>query len=93
MLARNGGTTLAQDGYTAYHDVSNEDTTALTKFLVRYVEWLARANARVSELEAHFEAMAMNVQPLGLGLPLQVANYAHKAVCPLLGFYGQQDDG
>ena len=87
MLARNGRTTLSQDGYEAYHAVDNEDTTALTKSLTRYAEQLPRADARVGKLEARFEAMAMNTQPLGLGLPPQVVEYVHKDMSPPLGFY------
>ena len=72
MLAKRGGTTLAKDGYKAYSAIVNKDTMALTKSIMRYAKQLARADARVNELEARMEAMTMQSQPLGLGRPTQV---------------------
>ena len=57
-------------------------TSALTESLIKYADQSARADARVGKLEARLKAMVVNPQPLGLGLPPQVTNYAHEAVSP-----------
>ena len=73
MLARNSGTTLVQDGYAAYYAVAKEDTSALANSIIRYGRQSEKADTRVGELKAHLEAIAINPQPLRLGLPPQVA--------------------
>jgi len=104
MLARRGDTTLAEDGYAAYNAMAEEDNAALSENLVQYAERSARAEARVSDIEAQLETLTMNAQPLGLGLPGQAygMNYAHNAMQAPPGLYGhhgnayyapQQDPG
>ena len=91
MLARNGRTTLAQDGYAAYHAIAEEDTTIPAESIIRYAEQLARVDARVGEFEVRLKAMAINPQPLGLMLTLQLSNYEHQVVRALPGFYEHQE--
>ena len=51
MLAQKGDTILVNDGYTAYKAIAKEKTAALSENLAQCTERLARADARVSELE------------------------------------------
>ena len=84
--------------------MAEEDNAALSENLVQYAERSARAEARVSDIEAQLETLTMNAQPLGLGLPGQAygMNYAHNAMQAPQGLYGhhgnayyapQQDPG
>ena len=100
ILAERGGGTLAEerldeDVYEAFNAIAAEDMTALTESIVRYARQSTQSDARVNKLETLMEAMAMHQQPLGLGLPTQVANYAnnsvyHPPVGPLPGFDDHQ---
>ena len=91
MLACIGGTTLTQDGYAAYHTVAKEYTLALAKSIICYAKQSARVDTRVGEPEACLEAMSINSQPLGLGLPSQGVKYAHEAMRAPPGFFNQQE--
>ena len=82
MMVERGGGTRDDDGCEAFNAIATEDTTALTKCIVSYAEWLTRSEARVNEIQACMEAMALHQQPLplGLGLPAQAAKFANNAV-------------
>ena len=45
MLAEREGGTLANDVYEAFNAIATEDTTTLTKFIVRYTKRSARPEA------------------------------------------------
>ena len=97
MLAEREGGTLANDVYEAFNVIATEDTTVLTKFIVRSAKRSARPEARVNILEARMEAMAFQ-QPVGLELPPQAENFANNVVYqpamgPPPGFNSHQEYG
>jgi 7-keto-8-aminopelargonate synthetase-like enzyme len=91
MLVRRGNTTLKDNSYVAYNAMAKEKSVALSENLEQYEESAARTEARISNTEAQMEAMAINAQPLKIGLLAQEhgANYAHNAMAATPGFYGQ----
>ena len=78
MLVQQGNTTLTDDEYLAYYAMVKEKSVALSESLEHYEENAARTEARISDIEAQMEALAMYAQPLELGLQDQAhgANYA-----------------
>ena len=67
---------MTEDGQKAFNAIAAKDTTALTKYIMRYAKQSERSDARVNELGACIEAMVMQPQPLGWGLLPYVAGYA-----------------
>ena len=82
VLAQQGNTTLTDDGCLAYYAMAKEKSAALSESLEHYEENAARTEARISDMEAQMEALAMYAQPLELVLQDQAhgANYAQNAM-------------
>ena len=83
---------METDGHAwAFNAIASEDTEILTESVVNYAEQSARASAKVNELQAQLEAMAMQKQP-------RVDNFANNAVYqspmgPPMGYSAQQEYG
>ena len=91
MLARQGNTKLTDNGCLAYYAMAKEKRVALSESLEHYEENAARTEARITDIEAQMEALAMYAQPLELKLQDQAhgANYAQNAMAAPPKVYGQ----